>query len=118
GGDLFSVRHHLHWRPVALESFEIRFRRFLPWRRLQTNLPELDRHRLALVKLQGEYALFGRLTASAFVDAIHGLDAVDEVLDVIPLGDHPVIIPVLIFDLRLNLLGFAERPDGFNLGLS
>ena len=39
-----------------------------------------------------------------------------EVLQMIAFGNDEVIVPILVFDFGLDVLGFAERTDHFDLG--
>ena len=74
---------------------------------LHPDVFELNHHRRADVDLQRERAGlggFGRL----LVDDVHGLLAVDEVLEMIALGDNDVVVPILVLDLRLDFLGVAD----------
>ena len=112
-----AVGDDFHGHPLALQLLEVGLLRRITGELLHADVFELNHHRRADVDLQRERAGlggFGRL----LVDDVHGLLAIDEVLEMIALGDDDVIVPILVLDLRLNLLRVADRAGDFDLGLS
>src|SRR5439155_22790582 len=69
---------------------------------LHDALPILHGHRIARVQLQREEAFLGRFAAGAFVDDIDRWHVVDEMLEMIPLGDDHVIAQGDRKSTRLN----------------
>lgn len=76
---------------------------------------ELDFHRLALVNLEGDDALFRRL--GGVIGDVGGELAVDEMLHVVALGDDFVIVPVVLIDCSLDFFAVAGGASDCNLGL-
>src|SRR3989442_15635912 len=66
------------------------------------------------MQLQREDA---RLRGPRFVliGRVRGLFSVDEMLQVVALGDDDVIVPLVRFEAGLNLLGLPERAHDFDL---
>ena len=68
------------------------------------------------MELQRQHAAHGAF-GFVFVHHIHGLLAVDELLQVIALGDDDVIVPVALLDRGADLGGIADRADDLLLAI-
>src|SRR5688572_29671029 len=77
---------------------------------LQPDVLELHPHRLPRVQLQGEDA-FAQRQLRLLVGEVDGLDAIDEVLDVVALGDDDVLVPAVDLEGGADRLGVADGAD-------
>src|SRR5207247_2302703 len=87
---------------------------------LQPDVLELRPHRLTRVELQGDDPVLERQLRLA-IGEVHRLNAVDELLDVVALGDDGVLVPVVELERLLEFLRragpagdglFTVLPDG------
>ncbi len=62
------------------------------------------------MKLERQHAAKGAL-GLIFVHHVKGLFAVDELLQVVALGDDDIIIPVALLNRGLDFSGIADRAD-------
>ena len=76
---------------------------------------ELDLHRRTCVHLEGDDAALGSFCG--FVGDVDGELAVDVLLNVIPLGDDFVFVPVIFVDSGLNFLVITRFASDFEDGL-
>lgn len=91
----------MEWAPCSPEAWSVR-----------SNIFELDGHRFTRVQLQGQNAgdePFG----FGVVEHIDGLHAVDEMSEMVALGDDDVIVPIVLLDRRLNVGRLAELAGYF-----
>ena len=90
--------------PGSLELLGLRVgRRTAARERLQPEIAELRHHGLAGMKLQGQDPAHGP-HGFAIIDDVHRLLPVDEMLQVIALGDDDIIVPIPLFDGLLKFL--------------
>ena len=81
----------------------------------QEQILELHHERRPGVNLQREDALLR--TLRGLIRHIHGLLAIDEMLQVTAFGDDPVFVPVGLFDGCLDFVCVAERSRDFDFEL-
>src|ERR1700684_834925 len=96
-----------HWRSSGVDDSTFR-------QTLEFKVLELHEHRTADVDLQGEDA-FERPPILVVIDEVDRLFAVDELLEMVPLGDDVVIVPLGDVYLVEDLL--AQRADLLPLAL-
>lgn len=67
--------------------------------------------------MEGEHAGLGRL-GGLFIHDIDGLNAIDEVAQVVAIGDDDVFVPFLVLDFGLDFVRFADLAGDFDLGFA
>src|SRR5687767_12746296 len=67
------------------------------------------------MRLQRQHAGFCGLGGN-FVGHVHSQFTVDVMLQVIPLGNNNVVVPILVLDGSLDFIGITHGADDFNFG--
>jgi hypothetical protein len=106
GGEDIAVGFEFVDLPIALEFGQVG-RKGIGALGFHAEITELNGHGLAGVQLEREDAGHGAL-GFAIVGDIDGLTPIDEVLEMVALGDDDVIIPITLVNGGLDVGGISE----------